>query len=95
VESIVKLFGINESLAAVTIVAFGNGAVEIFSAISNAERSQAIGDKTLFASLSTLLGGYMFAISNNAFLALREAPDKKVKLDRGFFSRDIIMMLVI
>ena len=95
VESLVELYGMNESLAAVTVLAFGNGAIEVFSAISNAEVSKEIGDQTIFSSLSSLLGGYMFAISVNAFLAIRAAEGQVVPVNKAFFTRDMIMMTII
>lgn len=93
VESIVELFNINESLAAVTVLAFGNGAIEVFSAMSNAEVSAQIGDTSMSQPLSSLLGGYMFAISMNIFLSLHAASGKEIQLNKAFFSRDMFFMM--
>ena len=95
VESLVDLYKMPESLAAVTVLAFGNGAIEVFSAVSNADKSFGIGDTTIFSSLSSLLGGYFFAISVNTLLALRAAPQQQVQLSKIFFGRDMIFMTII
>ena len=60
VEAIVDFYKLNESLAAVTVLAFGGGSVEVFSALGNSDKSFAIGDTNVNGPLSSLLGGYLF-----------------------------------
>jgi sodium/potassium/calcium exchanger 6 len=90
-EYITVKFGISESLAGVTLLAFGNGAPDVFSSIS------AVGgeDADAVKSVCILFGGTVFitcvvvALSTNA-----SKEDKKITVTPRFFLRDIFFFLI-
>ena len=78
-EHLVNSFGISESLSGVTFLAFGNGAPDVFSAISaNAgDPADADADTTLL-SLCGLLGATVFISSVVQGLTLRASKGRTV-----------------
>ena len=90
----VKL-GISESLSGVTFLAFGNGAPDVFSAISanGGDPEQAQANDTLL-SLCGLLGATVFISSVVQVLTLRASRGRTVNVTPVFFKRDLIFYFV-
>jgi sodium/potassium/calcium exchanger 6 len=95
-EHIVVRFGISESLAGVTFLAFGNGAPDVFSSIATAS-SAAAGDeskidKTIgnnITAVSPLLGSLVFLTTVVISLVnLVSKPDRMTRVTPKFFLRD-------
>ena len=100
-ERITEMTGISESLAGVTLLAFGNGAPDIFASISSASSSTVaaapgstiIGDNS--SSASALIGSTFFVAGVVQALVTRaNLPDQSVKVTPVFFLRDIIFLLI-
>ena len=100
-ERITEMTGISESLAGVTLLAFGNGAPDIFASISSASSSTVaatpgstiIGDNS--SSASALIGSTFFVTGVVQALVTRaNLPDQSVKVTPVFFLRDIIFLLI-
>lgn len=94
-ERITMMTGMSESLAGVTLLAFGNGAPDIFASIASASSSTRatntdfIGDNN--SSAGALIGSAFFVISIVQTLVLRAAkPDQRVQVTPVFFLRDLI-----
>ena len=99
-ERITEMTGMSESLAGVTLLAFGNGAPDIFASIASASSSTQpatpggfIGDNS--SSAGALIGSTFFVTSCVQTLVLRAAkPDERVKVTPVFFMRDLIFLLI-
>ena len=91
--------GMSQSLAGVTLLAFGNGAPDVFSAISNAlstaPESKGVklaGDNLL--ACSGLVGGAVFIMTVvQSLVTFAQKPDRKVKVTTVFFIRDLLFGL--
>jgi len=94
-EFLTVKFGIPESLAGVTLLAFGNGAPDVFTAFGAAETSDKIGDADLVAPLCTLMGAALFLSTAVIGLSLNAAKDKSIKVTKAFFIRDIIFVMIV
>ena len=80
-------FGISESLAGVTLLAFGNGAPDLFTSMS-------AGGENAIMSLSPLLGSALFISSAVVCLSTFAAePDKKIKVTKSLFLRDLSLFI--
>ena len=83
---------ISESLAGVTLLALGNGAPDVFAAISaNSGGGGEVEnpDGTLL-SICNLVGSTLFISTIVQFLAVRAAKNKKIKVTKEFFTRDLV-----
>jgi sodium/potassium/calcium exchanger 6 len=101
-------FSISESLAGVTLLAFGNGAPDVFASVASAAKSDDVtkvkeysGDG--FEAMTPLLGSAFFISSVVIPLALYASaiPDENgviqryIKLTPKFFVRDIIFFYLV
>lgn len=98
-ERITMITGMSESLAGVTLLAFGNGAPDIFASISSASSSTRpttsdyIGDNN--SSAAALIGATFFVVGFVQTFVLRAAqPDQRVKVTPVFFMRDLIFVMI-
>jgi sodium/potassium/calcium exchanger 6 len=98
-ERITEMTGMSESLAGVTLLAFGNGAPDIFASIASASsatratNTNIIGDNN--SAASALLGSAFFIISVVQTLVTRAAkPDQAVKVTPVFFIRDLVSVFI-
>lgn len=100
-ERITEMTGMSESLAGVTLLAFGNGAPDIFASISSAssstrpttELTNIIGDNS--AAASALIGSAFFVTAVVQALVLRAGkPDQRVKVTPTFFVRDLVSVFI-
>lgn len=80
-------FSIPESLAGVTLLAFGNGAPDCFSAMS-------AGDDNAINSMSPLLGSSLFISTVVIALSAKAAKEGKIKVTKRFFIRDLIVFIL-
>lgn len=85
-EYITVKFGIPESLAGVTLLAFGNGAPDVFSSISS-------GDDNAINSMSPLFGSSLFITTVVIFLVTRAGVNGSVEVNKTFFIRDLIVFM--
>jgi len=102
-ETMTVKFGLSDSLAGVTLLAFGNGAPDVFSSISAAGDNDGDGTADAGKSVSILLGGTFFiscvvvALSTYAS-NINEDPNgppiRMIKVTPRFFIRDIIFYLI-
>jgi sodium/potassium/calcium exchanger 6 len=70
-ETMTTKFGLSDSIAGVTLLAFGNGAPDVFSSISAAKDGNSDGELDAIKSVSIVLGGTFFITSFVVFLAVR------------------------
>lgn len=88
-EAISDKLSCSESLAGVTLLALGNGAPDVFSAIA------AGGDEDgLNLQVSSLIGSSFFIACIVMALALRAADGKQIQVTRNFFLRDVCFLLL-
>ena len=100
-EYITVKFGLSESLAGVTLLALGNGAPDVFSAIA-ASLSGSGGDIggeessiSEILSISGLVGSAIFISGIVTALAISVAkPEKQIKVTPIFFIRDLIFEII-
>jgi sodium/potassium/calcium exchanger 6 len=96
-EFITQRFGFSESLAGVTLLAFGNGAPDVFQGIEAAKSNGAQLDAT--KAISILIGGTFFissvVISCVAYTASKYS-DKRgpLRVTPSFFIRDIAFLMI-
>ena len=79
-----------------TLLALGNGAPDIFAAISansGGDGGQANPDSTLL-SICNLVGSTLFISTVVQFLAVRASNDKKIKVTKMFFTRDLTFYFI-
>jgi sodium/potassium/calcium exchanger 6 len=90
-EAISEKLSCSESLAGVTLLALGNGAPDVFSAIAAGGDSTENGD--IMLSVSALVGSAFFITTIVMYLAIDASqPDKKIRVTKHFFLRDLIFM---
>jgi solute carrier family 24 (sodium/potassium/calcium exchanger), member 6 len=90
-EAISDKLSCSESLAGVTLLALGNGAPDVFSAIAAGGDSDENGD--IMLSVSALIGSAFFITTVVMFLAVNASePDKKIRVTKNFFLRDLIFL---
>jgi solute carrier family 24 (sodium/potassium/calcium exchanger), member 6 len=92
-------FGLSESLAGVTLLAFGNGAPDVFSAIAAAQSGSGSNDQETeneLLSISALTGSAFFISTVVTALSIFAAkPDKRIQVTPIFFIRDIIFYIMV
>lgn len=80
-------FGISESLAGVTILAFGNGAPDLFTAMS-------AGSEDAVTTMSPLLGSALFISTVVVGLStFASKPDLQIKVTSSLFLRDLALFI--
>lgn len=90
-EAISDKLSCSESLAGVTLLALGNGAPDVFSAIAASGDSDENGD--IMLSVSALIGSAFFITTVVMFLAVNASePHKKIRVTKNFFLRDLIFL---
>ena len=109
-EYITLKFKLSESLAGVTLLAFGNGAPDVFSALSASEQGATVkkgaaaddGPQELGNALlptSALMGSALFISTIVVQMSLRaqtvSEPHLQVKMTPYFFLRDIAFYLMV
>ena len=102
-EHIVVRFGISESLAGVTFLAFGNGAPDVFSSIATAKSAAlqdssdhdgAVGNNV--TAVAPLLGSMVFLTTVVLSLVnLVSKPDRMTRVTPKFFLRDFFFLLAV
>ena len=100
-ETITVKFGLSDSLAGVTLLAFGNGAPDVFSAIAAATGGDPDDGRDATKSLSVILGGTFVITCIVTVLCSRVAnlnddpvnPVRKIRVTPKFFVRDVIFFL--
>ena len=85
-EFVTVKFSIPESLAGVTLLAFGNGAPDVFSSISS-------GDESAINSMSPLFGSSLFISTVVIFLATKAGVNGAIQVNKTFFIRDLIVFV--
>jgi solute carrier family 24 (sodium/potassium/calcium exchanger), member 6 len=87
-EKIASTFKMSESLAGVTLMAFGAGAPDVFASISASEGGEIEG---IVMGISVLLGSSLFILSVVASLVILSSPSD-IKLNWQFFLRDAFFL---
>ena len=95
-EYLVIRFKINESLAGVTLLGFGNGAPDVFASISaNVGGSDEHPDpNNTLLSICSLIGGTCFLTSVVQLLITRAMRPNMLRVTRMFFLRDVIFFII-
>ena len=98
-EHIATAFSVPESLAGVTLLAFGNGAPDVFASIASAASSDDINQEDTYAgdalqAVTPLMGSGLFITSVVIPLALK-ASVTGIKVTKSFFLRDIFFFLLV
>lgn len=89
-EALNSKFGLSESLSGVTLLAFGNGAPDVFSAIAAARSGKEnVSTESILLSISALLGSSIFISSVVMLMSTRVADKQTIQLTPKFFTRDI------
>jgi len=89
-QRIAKTFKLSESLAGVTLLAFGAGSPDIFASLSASEDADLEG---IQLGLGVLLGSSLFILSIVTSSCVLASP-KDIKLNKNFFLRDTIFLLL-
>ena len=87
--------GINEALAGVTLLAFGNGAPDVFSSFGSASVTTNSGGNSMTDAMAILLGGAFFLQTFVMALTLSSAEGKKIKATKVFFLRESIFLYIV
>lgn len=87
-EKIAGTFKMSESLAGVTLMAFGAGAPDVFASISASEGGEIEG---IVMGISVLLGSSLFILSVVTSLVILSSPTD-IKLNWQFFLRDAFFL---
>lgn len=87
-EKIASTFKMSESLAGVTLMAFGAGAPDVFASISASEGGDIEG---IVMGISVLLGSSLFILSVVTSLVILSSPSD-IKLNWQFFLRDAFFL---
>jgi sodium/potassium/calcium exchanger 6 len=102
-ETMTTKFGLSDSLAGVTLLAFGNGAPDVFSSISAGGDSNSDGKLDAVKPISIVVGGTFFITSVVVFLSVRAsnmnedpngAPIRKIKVTPRYFIRDVVFYMI-
>jgi solute carrier family 24 (sodium/potassium/calcium exchanger), member 6 len=95
-EFIVTTFKIPESLAGVTILAFGNGAPDIFASINNAEKLESPDSSpSMNDSYSGLIGAAFFLGSVVLTLCIRASPGQEIRVTKTYFLREYGFLILV
>jgi solute carrier family 24 (sodium/potassium/calcium exchanger), member 6 len=84
---------ISESLAGVTLLALGNGAPDIFAAISAAGGGSEGSGGTLL-TICNLVGSTLFISTIVQLMTVGASLDKRIKVTPVFFLRDLIFYIL-
>ena len=87
ITKIVETFNINQNIAAVTLLAFGNGAPDVISSLVASAEAEGIA-----FSISSLIGGGMFVTS--FVLGAVVFRGKDILVNSSMFNRDLILYLI-
>lgn len=87
-EKIASTFKMSESLAGVTLMAFGAGAPDVFASISASEGGEMEG---IVMGISVLLGSSLFILAVVTSLVILSSPND-IKLNWQFFLRDAFFL---
>ena len=87
-EKIANTFKMSESLAGVTLMAFGAGAPDVFASLSASEGGDIDG---IVMGISVLLGSSLFILSVVTSLVILSSPSD-IKLNWQFFLRDAFFL---
>ena len=87
-QQISKTFKLSESLAGVTLLAFGGGAPDVFASLSSTTN----GGGEVGMGISVLLGASLFILSIVGAGVIFFAP-QTVQLNKSFFIRDILFLI--
>jgi sodium/potassium/calcium exchanger 6 len=102
-ETMTLKFKLSDSLAGVTLLAFGNGAPDVFSAIAGAKDSNSDGVLNATKSVSIVVGGTFFISTVVMFLSTRASnlnedpngtPHRSIKVTPRFFIRDVVFYII-
>lgn len=89
-------FGLSESLAGVTLLAFGNGAPDVFSAISAVSNANPDDKQATLLSISALTGSALFISTVVVLLSTRASlPSKEITVTPIFFIRDLVFYMMV
>jgi sodium/potassium/calcium exchanger 6 len=92
-EAISDKFKCSESLAGVTLLALGNGAPDVFSAIAAGGDSPENGDVLL--SVSGLMGSCLFITTVVMYMSVNATGDAKtIRVTKRFFLRDLLFLFL-
>lgn len=92
-EYLTEKSGISESLAGVTLLAFGNGAPDVFAAISATGGGDQGSDSTLL-TICNLVGSTLFISTIVLTLTVRAVDEKRIKVTPFFFIRDLVFYIL-
>ena len=87
ITKIVETFNINQNIAAVTLLAFGNGAPDVISSLVASAEVEGIA-----FSISSLIGGGMFVTS--FVLGAVVFRGKDILVNSNMFNRDLLLYLI-
>ena len=98
-EFITHKFGFSESLAGVTLLAFGNGAPDVFQGIAAAKSNDPQAQLDATKAISILIGGTFYISSVVVSLVAHTASqqqDKRgpLRVTPSFFIRDIAFLII-
>lgn len=88
-EKISKTFKLSESVAGVTLLAFGAGAPDVFASLSASEDADLAG---IQMGLSVLLGSSLFILAVVTSQVIFGSP-VAIQLNKWFFMRDCLFLL--
>jgi sodium/potassium/calcium exchanger 6 len=89
-QQLSKTFKFSESLAGVTLLAFGAGAPDVFASLSASEEADVEG---IQLGISVLLGSSLFILVVISALVVYTSSEP-IKLNKWFFIRDIAFLLM-
>ena len=89
-QQLSKTFKFSESLAGVTLLAFGAGAPDVFASLSASEEADVEG---IQLGISVLLGSSLFILVVISALVVYTSSEP-IKLNKWFFIRDISFLLM-
>jgi solute carrier family 24 (sodium/potassium/calcium exchanger), member 6 len=89
-QKISKTFKLSESLAGVTLLAFGAGAPDVFASLSASEEADIEG---IQLGLAVLLGSSLFILAGVTATVLFGSPHDIV-LNKWFFIRDSLFLMI-
>ena len=89
-QKISKTFKLSESLAGVTLLAFGAGAPDVFASLSASEEADIEG---IQLGLAVLLGSSLFILAGVTAAVLFGSPHDIV-LNKWFFIRDSLFLMI-
>ena len=94
-EYITTTFNIPEALAGVTLLAFGNGAPDVFASLNGAEKPKTAPGKSMTGPFATLLGGAFFLVTVVTSLSLRASENREIKVTKSFFLREMSFLIMV